>query len=263
MTLNSSIELSRLKSEFVANVSHEMRTPLQGILGMAEALLETDLTGLQRAQAEGVVRNAERLLAIVEDVLDFRELKEGRRRAASERFDVRGLLLEVTTGLAARACARVRVACVLDDSLPFAVCGDPRPLREALTRLLGNALKFTEAGDVVVRAGVLEQSAAHVTVRVAISDTGIGVDPVHGERIFDGFSQADGSSTRRHDGMGLGLAVARQLVAMLGGEVGVDSELGRGSTFWLTARFQRDPVWAAAGGDSLERRGPAFRNVER
>ena len=160
MTAMFSSELSRLKSEFVANVTHEMRTPLQGILGMTEALLDSGLTGVQRAQAEGVRRNAERLLAIVEDVLDFRELKEGRRRVGCEPFDLRGLLWDVTTALTAQASSAVRVACVLDDTLPFTVQGDPRPLREALARLLGNALKFTAAGEVVVRASVPEQTAS-------------------------------------------------------------------------------------------------------
>ena len=235
------------KSDLVANVNHEMRTPLQGILGMVELLLESQLTGLQRAQAEGVRRNAESLLAVIEDVLDVREVKEGRRRASFESFDLRGLLLDVTTVVTAQASSAVRVACLLDEALPFAVCGDPRPLREALARLLGNALKLTEAGEVVVRGKMVERSAEHLTVRVSISDTGIGVDP------------------GAYGGMGLGLAVARQLVAMLGGEVGVESGPGRGSTFWLTARFLHDNPRMVApaavnGGGSLERLRAATRS---
>jgi signal transduction histidine kinase len=246
MTSMRSIDLSRLKSDLVANVDHEMRTPLQGILGMAELLLESELTGMQRVQAEAVRRNAERLIAVIEDGLEIRAPKEGRRRAGFESFDLRGLLLDVTTTLTAQAASAVRVACLLDDALPFAVCGDPRPLREALARLLGNALKCTQAGEVVVRGAVVGPSGEHITVRVSISDTGIGVE----------------------GGMGLGLAVARQLVAMLGGEAGVESGPGRGRTIWFTARFLKDVPRIAApaavnGGGSLERLRTATGNGER
>ena len=230
-------EPCRLKAEFVANASHEFRTPLNGILGMTEALLDSSLTPTQRAHAEAVRRNAERLRVLVEEVLDCSDLEQGRRRLAVEEFDLHGVLDEVTAAFARQAAPGKVVACVLEDSVPRAVRGDPRPLREVLRRLLGNALKFTETGRIVLRAGALTRSDAHVTLGVSVSDTGIGIARDRLPRTFESFSQGDGSATRRHGALGLGLAVAKQLVAMMQGEVAVESEPGRGTTVWFTARF--------------------------
>jgi len=226
-----------MKDEFVANVSHELRTPLNGILGMTEALLDSPLTSIQRAHAEAVRRNAERLLALVEDVLEFSKRERRRRGGARAEFDLHAVLHELTGVFARQVRDQVMVTCLLDHSLPHAVRGDSRPLREVLRRLLGNAHKFTETGRIVVRAAALTRSDTHVTVGVSVSDTGIGIPGARLDRIFESFSQADASATRRYGGLGLGLAVAKQLVAMMDGEVAVESEAGQGTTVWFTARF--------------------------
>jgi two-component system, sensor histidine kinase and response regulator len=223
-------ELARLKAEFVAHVSHELRTPLNGILGMTEALLDGGLTESQHAHAEALRRNVERLLVLVENALDFSDL-ERERRAAFPEFDLHALLREVT--------AAPTVTCVLDESVPRAVRGDPRPLREILGRLLGAALKLTEPGRIVLRATALTRSDAHVTL---------------------GFAVVSQAPSRRCGVLALGLAVARQLVPMMEGEVAVDGEPGRGTTIWFTARFgcaagASDAPAASNGGAARSRGG--------
>ena len=228
------------KSSFLARMSHEIRTPMNGVLGMTELLLETGLTSTQRKYAETVQRSGKTLLGIINDLLDFSKIEAGKLELENVDMDLRRTMEDIVDLLAERARAKgLELACSVPPELVTQVRGDPLRLGQILTNLLGNAIKFTDQGSVVMRVSAVEESATRVTLRFAVSDTGVGISAEAQSRIFEEFAQADGSTTRKHGGSGLGLAISKQLVEMMGGSIHVESVLGGGSTFWFTGSFEK------------------------
>ncbi|HVX85788.1 MAG TPA: response regulator [Phycisphaerae bacterium] len=226
------------KSEFLATMSHEIRTPMNGILGMNELLLGTDLTERQRRFAVQTKRSADSLLNLLNDILDFSKIEAGKLELSPVEFEL-GLAVEDVVEMFAQRAERkgVVLACHVDAAVQRVVIGDPERLRQILTNLINNAIKFTERGEIVVRVACAQSDQQHTTIRFSVTDSGVGIPPDRMDRLFKCFSQVDASTTRRYGGTGLGLAICKQLAELMAGQIGVESTVGKGSTFWFTARF--------------------------
>ena len=249
---DEALAASRLKSEFLATVSHEIRTPINGIVGMAEILLETPLDAEQNEMGQLIKSSADNLVVIINDILDFAKIEAGKFRIVAANFELRALVEETMALLAPRAAGKQLALRREFDAAPgVPLLGDAGRIRQVFTNLLGNAIKFTESGAITVAVREATTRAGRVAVRVEVRDSGIGIPAGAGAKLFHPFTQIDGSITRKYGGSGLGLAISRQLVELMGGKIGYESELGRGSIFWFELELAR--------GEATEPERPAVR----
>lgn len=236
----AAIETSNMKSEFVANVSHEIRTPMNGITGMISLLLETPLSPEQHDYADTIRQSADALLAIINDILDFSKIEAGRLELDIQDFSLNDTVESVRKLFTPRAQRKgLELTCDISPDIPPQVRGDPGRLRQILANLIDNAIKFTDKGKIHVVVRIQDEAPTTLLACFEVHDSGIGISPQTASRLFNAFSQADGSTTRKYGGTGLGLAISKQLANLMGGQIGMDSEPEQGSRFWFTARLEK------------------------